>query len=628
MPYFQLAGDERLSVLLVDDNPDDRLIISEYVLVFAFPVELKLASTLEEGAEMARKDPIDVALVDLNLTKTRGLDTLDAARRLIPNTALVLLTGDARGAAAIDCLRKGAQDFLLKGHFDEMDLEKSIRFSLERHRQALSFREKSEQLDMILETQPGGLLVLDHEGRVMRCNKAASEILGHSEADLIGRTSPVPVATALSREFEYNGRTIQASASQTDWEGRGLGLVTLLDVSQRREMERRAAQNEKLETVARVCFGVAHEFNNLLAMTRTKTDFIESLCREDPVWEAHIADIKQACDRGSHLVKRLMTFYGKKRVNEEAIDLAEFLQAGVPHFESLCLPEHTILLSKLQEGALCGVPETSLTRIFSNLVRNARDAMPQGGKIRIEMELEDRPAMETGLSEGEKLICVTVADEGEGIPEANQSRIFDPFFTTKDTRAGRGLGLSIVSNLLRESSGWIEFESEFGQGSVFRVFLPTLSSADEKPLLPVRSLKKDRRTRPSDGEGSSILVVDDESIIRFSVTRLLEADGFTVHCAESGEAALELLEDPEVRIDLLLTDLNMPGMGGKALATQALYMREKLRLVIMSGFGSSGVDDGWMKERSAKFIAKPFTRASLIQCIDGVLSNGVATVST
>ncbi|NEQ69961.1 MAG: response regulator [Symploca sp. SIO2D2] len=616
----------RLQMVMIDDNPDDLLIFEEFAREFSEPVNLQVATSFAEASTLIARTGVDVALVDLNLVETRGLETVQRAREVFEGAALVLITGDKDGMIGMECLKAGAQECLIKGAFTASDLERAIRFSWERNEQAKRLRERSEMFGLMLDSQPTGFLSIDPDGLIVRCNQLACELLEIDEEELVGQELPFAFKREKYAECDYVGpsgirRVLEFRTSVAGEALKDMCLVSILDVTARREGERHLAESDKLETVSRVCFGVAHEFNNLLAITRTKTDFLETLSQADPVWEAHIKDLKHACDRGASLVKKLMTFYGRKSDLDATVDLHDFLESAKPHFQQMCGSDYEIKLVPPSQSYCTGMSETNLLKVIANLVCNARDAMPEGGEIELEVGGADRSFANLRIQGNNGVTCVAVRDKGLGIPKELQEKIFEPFFTTKDAQAGRGLGLSVVANLLRENDGWIEFESELGRGSEFRIYLPAVDIEEDEPKAvgdPVKELLESEPSDKLEEPRVTVLVVDDESIIRFSVARLLEVDGYRVVTAENAAEALKLLEEKDFEASVMITDINMPGMDGKELANRATYLRSNLRIVIMSGFGSAGIDEAWLRSRGAQFLSKPFSRTDLRSCVEKV----------
>lgn len=612
--------DSCMRVLVVDDCEDDRLLIQEMARGFTFRVELKLVGTLEEARRVHAMGGFDVALVDLGLGVTEGIRSLEVAKEVLEGVALVIMTGDETDSLVTESLWSGAQDFLIKGRFNTIELEKAIRFAQGRFRRTIELERKTEELDFMLDTQHIGLLMLDDTGKVRHCNHAICDILEIEEDWLLRRHSPLPIPERGEGEVRYgtqSGRSklLEVRSTKTNRKGRIEKMVTVLDVTSRREMELRVAESEKYETVARVCYGVAHEFNNLLAMTRTKTDFLETLCQVDPVWAAHIGDLKLACDRGAGLVRKLMTFYGREKGNrlvEESVEVGTFLRSVEDHLDQLGGAEHSVSLTLPREECFVEIPETDLLKVVASLTQNACDAMPEGGEVRIGVSLVV-PTPNASDEECDKpsMVCISVIDTGMGISDSVQRRIFEPFFTTKGAQAGQGLGLSVVRNLLREHGGEIQFESFEGKGSEFRVLLNTCERPIGEASDQADSVVGEQLQLVDRGYGVNVLVVDDESIIRFSVARLLERVGCVVTCAENASVALEYLEDLSLPFEVLLTDINMPGMNGVELSTRAAYLREDIRIVLMSGYGSQKLDPEWMRAKRAHFLAKPFDKDNL-----------------
>lgn len=608
------GGTRPLSVRLIDDNPDDIVLIECLARLFQFPVSFSSSTSLVPSKG---PDP-DVVLLDMNLVESKGMETFARASELFSRSAIILLTGVSHQGVMMECLKGGAQDFLIKGEFNESGLEKAVRFAHERNQQRIELKESRAALELVLDAHPIGLMVLGEDLCVKQCNAAASQLLGSSVQEIVGEPSPVPLEEGAVTELQLENaegemRSLEVRSSRRDVASRTGGdlFVALTDVTERRSEEQQTSERKKLETVARVCYGVAHEFNNLLAITHTKTDLLADSVRSDPVWSAHIDDLKHACDRGSRLVRQLMTFYGRPSSGEDRLVLSEFLEQNRDQLEMLGGPFHRLDLVCLAKEVCVKTSSSSLLKILLRLVANACEATSGGGCIKV---LADASG-DIGFGSKEGYACISVEDEGAGIAEIDKPKIFEPFFTTKDTKAGRGLGLSVVSNLLRELGGWIEFDSTVGQGSKFRVYLPVAGepqAVEDEPVL-------EQVSSDSPTEVPLVLVVDDEPIIRFSVERLLEAGGYRAISAEDGPSALAILEEDVHDVRLLLTDLNMPLMHGKELVDRACYLNPKLRVLVMSGFGSSGVNEDWLKAKGAKFIAKPFAREKLLAHVSELL---------
>ncbi|HWQ93788.1 MAG TPA: ATP-binding protein, partial [Clostridia bacterium] len=408
----------------------------------------------------------------------------------------------------------------------------------------------------------------------------------------------------------YNREDLKTLQALADHCGGALDRIRTQESLQATQQQLRQAQ--KLEAIGQLAGGVAHDFNNLLAVIRGNAEL--ALMQYEGGGREFIDQIIAASDRAANLTRQLLAFSRKQVLQSKSINLNEVI-GNLSKMLIRIIGEHIELQCAYAPVApLVQADVGMIEQVVVNLVVNARDAMPQGGKLRLQIEpvtLDGASGSSCPEARSGRFICLTVTDSGAGIPAEHLPRIFEPFFTTKELGKGTGLGLATAYGIIKQHQGWIEVESQFGQGATFRVLLPALTEGALSPM--------NQKTNPDLRGGSeTILLVEDEEPVRFVTRRLLQQFGYKVHEAVSGVQALELWRDHAVEIDLLLTDLLMPdGISGNALAEKLLADKPALKIVYMSGYGGDVVDKqaSFLDRTQGRFLQKPVSGYRLLSSI-------------
>jgi PAS domain S-box-containing protein len=478
-------------------------------------------------------------------------------------------------------------------------------------------------------------MLCDLDGTILASNRSAGTLLGYDESELVGR-SPDHLRhpddgeeadeaftelvrgerDSYRREARYvtkDGATVVAhlaSAVIRDPDGRPKYVIGMAeDVTEQMALEERLRQSQKLEAIGRLAGGVAHDFNNMLTAIGGYTALALEHAAPGTALRGDLDEIRKAADRAALLTRQLLAFSRKQVLNPELLNL----NAIVVELESMLRPligEAVVLQTELDPslGPIEADP-SQLQQVVMNLVVNARDAMPGGGTIWLETANTEA---DDGAIEPGRYVTLTVRDEGEGIDEETLRQIFEPFFTTKEAGKGTGLGLATVYGIVKQSGGYVEVESELGHGSSFRIYLPRA----ETSRAPVNEPPPPPAVQPAAPRTATVLVVEDEDVVRGLVREVLQGEGYTVILARDGAEALAVAG--EQRFDLLLTDLNMPGFGGREVAERLRESQPELKVLYMSGYAEDGVSQGEQPPGSA-FMSKPFSIAELTAAVGELL---------
>jgi PAS domain S-box-containing protein len=468
---------------------------------------------------------------------------------------------------------------------------------------------------------PNPVLEFDMEGTMTYANEAAllmAKSLGKSDlisilpanADAIARDCLSAQQNCLRQNVSINGRTITWSffpvAANQVVHCYGADVTDMLSL----EAQLRHAQ--KLESVGQLAAGIAHDFNNILTVIHGYSDSLIARFRGDPSTRDALTQIKNASKRAAALTRQLLTFSRKQIIQPKVLNLNAVLQ-NLANMLPRLLGEDIIL----ETNYLSGLPQIEadtgmLEQVVMNLAVNARDAMPNGGKLSIEtvalkidqQYASNHPEARTGL-----FSCLTVTDTGCGMDAKTRERIFEPFFTTKEVGKGTGLGLATVYGIVKQHKGWIEVTSEPGSGTSFKIYFPAVETA------AVSGVAASSGPENIKGGKETILLVEDEPVVRELVRDILKAYHYNIVEAGSGIEALRIWDEHDGKIDLLLTDIIMPeGLNGRELAKQLKERKPELKVIFSSGYSAETLGKNFRDDDTA-FLPKPYLPSQLAQLV-------------
>jgi nitrogen-specific signal transduction histidine kinase/ActR/RegA family two-component response regulator len=387
------------------------------------------------------------------------------------------------------------------------------------------------------------------------------------------------------------------------------------DVTERKQLEHQLRQSQKMEAIGQLAGGVAHDFNNLLAVIRGNTELVLMNDSQLPgALNECLRQVVAAADRAANLTRQLLAFSRKQVMQSKPLDLNEVIGNFTKMLQRIIGEDILLQCSYAPNLPLVRADVGMLEQVLVNLVVNARDAMPKGGRLLISTEsvsFDAEHAKAHPQTRAGRFLLLAVSDTGTGIAPGHLGHIFEPFFTTKEVGKGTGLGLATVYGIVTQHEGWVEVSSELGAGATFRIFLPaTEATAPAPPPAPSRA-------KPVGGSETLLLVEDDEAV-RSLTRRLLESFGYRIIEAGSGPQALEITRDGSGEIDLLLTDVIMPeGINGRELAERLVARRPELKVIFMSGYSGDAAAKGtsFLQRHDTRFLQKPCHWQDLLQAI-------------
>ncbi len=520
----------------------------------------------------------------------------------------------------------------------------------ERNRTEQALAEAQQLQRLILESVEDGIHGLDRTGHIMFENPASLKTFGWQAHEMLGQHAhtlihhhradghPYPAEECPVYRTLYDGQDrhvhnevffrkdgtsfpveYTASALRDDSGAIAGVVVTFRDVTEIKQLEAQFLQSQKLEAVGELAGGVAHDFNNNLSAILGFSDLaLDRLGPDDPL-HRYITQVKKAGEQSAALTRQLLAFSRKQLLQPKVLDLNALITNDTTILQRL-IGEGIDLRTQLtpELGRIKADPG-QVEQVLMNLVVNARDAMPQGGTLTIEtgnVEIDEAQARVRSPMLAGPYVRLAVADTGCGMDAATQARIFEPFFTTKETGKGTGLGLSTVYGIIKQSGGYIWVDSTPSQGTTFQIYLPQVDT-------PLEAVATREVSIPQRCDSATILLVEDEEMVRVVARDTLHAQGYTVLEAMNGGAALLISERHQGAIDLLLTDVVMPYMSGSELAQRLTAQRPEMRVLYMSGYTDETLAPHGVLEPGIVFLAKPFTPDGLLRKVSETLEAAV-----
>ncbi len=638
------ARGEMIRLLVVEDNPGDARLIKEMLSESLPAWEMTTVERLGDALNILEQRTFDTLLLDLNLPDSRGIETLNKVFARVPETPIIVLTGIEDETIGARAIREGGQDYLVKGRFDPPLLARAIQYARERKKVEKALQASEFRYKRLFDSTMDGIYQTDEKARMIMINRAGAEIFGHRSPDeMIGRTvldywlDPAEreafvkelwrtksVKSYLIRAKNVRGETIYletSSHSLEDENGKFLGIEGILrDVTGQRRLEEQYRQAQKMEAVGQLAGGVAHDFNNILSAIIGYAHLTLMKMTEDDPSRHNIEQILVSSQRATTLTQSLLAFSRKQVINPALLDVNDLLR----RFEKflLRLIREDIEFKTRCTGERLSVMADSgqLEQAIMNLVTNARDAMPHGGRLTIETRSAtlDEEFLETyGYGTPGDFALISVTDTGIGMDENTKKHIYEPFFTTKEQGQGTGLGLSMVYGIVKTHGGYINVSSEPGQGTTFNIYLPIVK------FHPAREEKAETEKMPVLEGSETILLAEDDEAVRNLTTSVLRHFGYTVIEAVDGEDAIYKFIAHKNSIQLAVLDGIMPKKNGGEACREIRVLCPDIKVLFMSGYPEDTVGKQGMLQPGTNFISKPVTPTELLKKVREILDKNL-----
>ncbi len=635
---------QETTLLLIEDNPGDARLFQELLRDLEESYQVVWCTTLAEAGKKIESTRFHLILCDLGLPDSQGSDTVIEVVGMAMDIPIIILTGQDDDRIAVQAIQAGVQDYLVKHTVTPELLSRAIRYAVERKRNEMAIRKRESQLAILsqaVEQSPVSVMITDTQGNIEYVNSKFVRITGYLPEEVKGKT-PRVLKSGQTSETEYKQlwETIKAGDS---WQGEfhnrkkdgslfweraflspvrdRFGNITHFlaikeDITAEKNLEKQLIQAQKLESVGRLAGGVAHDFNNMLNVILGYTDIASNQLPESHPVRTCLEEVKSAASRSAELTRQLLGFARKQTVLPVVLNLNQCISNMLNMLHRLIGEGIELIWKPGLNLWSVRIDPSQIDQLLANLMVNARDAVSGTGVVTIQTEnmvfdpvwCENNP----GIVPGE-YVNLSVSDNGCGMDEATIALIFEPFFTTKQPGVGAGLGLSTVYGIVKQNHGFIQVFSKPGAGSTFHIYFPRELSSEGKNLseAPVAAVS---------GNETILLVEDEESILKL-YTHILGNCGYHVLSAKLPMEAIAMAASFDGRIDLVVTDVVMPGMNGRQLADTLKASRPDIRILYISGYTADVIAQQGVLEKNVHFLQKPFSVGALAKKVREVLDH-------
>jgi PAS domain S-box-containing protein len=636
-----------LHILHLEDDANDAILVQSTLEGGGIACATTLVQTHHDFVAALENGGIDLILSDCALPGFDGMSALKTAQSKWPAIPLIFVSGTLGEERAVESLKSGATDYVLKGHLARLvpavrRAMKEIKERAGNRRTEEALRETENQLRIVFSESVLGIALVGADGRPVLTNAALQKTLGYTGEELSRMpfqdfTHPDDRAKDMElyeqliqgarksyqmekRFIRKDGQEVWARLSVSAARGAAgraefaIGMVE--DITERRNLEAQVIEAQKMEVIGHLAGGVAHDFNNMLGVIIGYSDLISLEAGQDSQVRNYSEKIRHASERAAGLTRQLLVFSRKQIVQPVVLDLNDVVNDMDKMLRRLIDEniEMTIMPGK-QIGCI-KADSGYVGQVLLNLVVNARDAMPNGGKLTIatrDLTLDENGARTlAGVLPGD-YVLLTVSDTGTGMTDEVKARMFEAFFTTKPKGKGTGLGLATCRTIVQQCGGYIGVDSEVGKGTTFKIYFPRVGQPLDAAARLVQNGPLPRGTE-------TLLVVEDEPSVRHLARDVLEIQGYEVLRASNGQHALHVAREHKgAPIRLVITDVIMPLMGGTAMAEWLKTTYPDLKILFTSGYTDEAIARHGVLEKGVEFLPKPYTPATLVRKVREML---------
>jgi two-component system, cell cycle sensor histidine kinase and response regulator CckA len=638
----------KLDILMVEDSPLDAELIERALRRSGVNAQIRRASSGPDCIAALRSGRPDIVICDHNLPQFEGRDALRIVRGLADPPPFILITGSLDEETAVEYMKAGAADYILKDRLTrvgeavktaiERDLDRRAKADAERAR-----REAEQRLGLLVRATNDAVWELDLVQWTLNVNEEFLTLIGHTpqrgpltldawherihpddrervrtglDSVLASRTSFWTDEYRLRRSDGSYARVMDRALVMRTAAHEPMRVVgALVDVTDRQRLHEQLLQSQKLEALGRLAGGVAHDFNNVLTGILASAHLLDASLRLRGEDREEIEEIRRGVDRAASLTAQLLAFSKKRMITLRNVDVNEIVR-GIVGMLQRVIGEDVRLQLTLADGVQpVRADAGQLEQILVNLAVNARDAMPDGGVLAVETAFVETDHPDGDLQPG-PYVSITIADSGHGMDADTVEHIFEPFFTTKEAGRGTGLGLSTVYGIVRQHGGRVDVRSAPGSGTTFSILLPRVDGLPEPRSAP----RQESVVRGSE----SILLVEDDDIVRKTTVRILDRLGYNVIAVPGVEEAWSTLVVDRASVDIVISDIVLAQSNGVALATRLRELGFTMPVLFLSGYSEDIVLRESDLPSNSAFLAKPFTPAALSQKVRDVLDGRAA----
>lgn len=644
-----------LRVLLVGNKEEDFFLIREILerTRSALPADLDHAHSLDEAKAMLQQQPYGLVLFEHETGDAEAVHFVAKFLHAGVSVPFILLTEHADEKTVAEIIEGGTWNCVAKSQLDGATLIRTIRNTLAMHslqQEQQTTEESLRKLSRAVEQSADGVMITNRQGIIEYVNPAFEALTGYTREEVRGKTPRLLKSGEQGPEFYqdmwktllagnvYRGLLVNRKKNgemyyleETICPVRDpAGVITHFvsngrDLTERVRLEERLLQSQKMDAIGHLAGGVAHDFNNLLTIITSYAELALDAVPQNSPLETKIQEILSAARRAAELTRQLLAFSRKQPQALRVADLNQVIARIAKTLPRLIGEDIEFTFTPGEGLGRVRVDPLQIEQVLMNLAANARDAMPQGGRLQIgtsDLRLEiPSPDLKQACVPPGRYAQITITDDGSGIPPEHIAHIFEPFYTTKPAGKGTGLGLATVYGIVKQNKGFIWASSEPNRGSVFQIYLPCTAAHDAAEVVEeVRSTFANRGSE-------TVLLVEDEPAVRRATAEFLTMQGYTVIEAKDGVDALAVAARQSSTIHLLVSDVVMPNMSGGELAKELLLLRPDTKLLFVSGYAGKTVLDHKVVDLETNFLQKPFSLQQLSLKIRTALHQGASVAS-